>query len=153
MSLYNNRPSIIPNRTPDAVDEFAAALESVKSGTGINPSAQQLKRDYILQDIVQKDDANKAYKFLNDFLLGKLGDAVAQVNPTYPAGDPRYGQPMLLNNRPTSVNAAEYDIIQRLNELRRSNPAEFERVKSTMGPYGYSQPVTGIWLRSHLSIF
>ena len=144
MSLHNNRPSITFNRIPDAVDEFAAALESVKSGTGINPSAQQLKRDYILQDVVQKDDANKAYKFLNDFLLGKLGDVVAQVNPTYPAGDPRYGRPMLLNDRPVSLNAAEYDIIQRLNELRRSNPAEFEKIKSTMGPYGYSQPVAGI---------
>lgn len=144
MSLYSNRSGVSFSRPPEAVEEFAAALESIKGGTGINPSAQQLKRDYILQDIVQKNDGNKAYKFLNDFLLGNLGDVVAQVNPTYPAGDPRYGQPMLLDNRPMSLNASEYDIIQRLNELRRSNPAELERIKSTMGPYGYTQPVRGI---------
>lgn len=71
------------------------------------------------------------------------GQALAQVNPTYPSGDPRYGQPMLINGRPLSLSEAEFDWSQRLNELRRQSPADYEKVKGMMGPHGWTPAPAG----------
>lgn len=71
------------------------------------------------------------------------GDLTAQVNPTYPAGDPRYGEPMNMGGQPLSLSESEYGWTQRMNELRRSSPSEYEKVKSMMGAHGWTQPPAG----------
>jgi hypothetical protein len=71
------------------------------------------------------------------------GGLVAQVNPTYPSGDPRYGRPMEMGGQPMSMSEAEYDWTQRMNELRRANLSDYGKVKSMMGPYGWTQPPNG----------
>lgn len=79
------------------------------------------------------------------FPVGNLGGLVAQINPTYPAGDPRYGNPMLMpsTNAPMSMNTREYEWSQRINRLREQNPGAYQKVKGMMGPYGWTKPPAG----------
>lgn len=72
MSLYSNGSSFTFSRPPEAIDEFAAALESVRGGTSINPEVEQLKRNFIMQEAMQKNDANKAFDFLQDYMQTRL---------------------------------------------------------------------------------
>jgi hypothetical protein len=73
---------------------------------------------------------------------GNLG-ALAQVNPTYPAGDPRYGQPLMMGGQPMSNTKSEFEWYQQLNELQRTNPAAADKVRSMMGPHGWGAPPPG----------
>lgn len=92
MSIYNNESSITFNRPPTAVDQLAAALEASKGGIGINPAAQKLKENYILQDVISKSDTNKAYDFLSNYLsdpsviAGLIATAKRLPPSNYPAG-------------------------------------------------------------------
>jgi hypothetical protein len=72
MSLYSNNSSYTFSRPPEAIDEFAAALESVRGGTSINPEVERLKRNFIMQEAMQKNDANKAFDFLQDYMQTRL---------------------------------------------------------------------------------
>jgi hypothetical protein len=61
------------------VEEFAAALESVKGGTVFHPEGQRQKTNMILSDIMDTADSNleelssnRRYKFLDDYLLSQV---------------------------------------------------------------------------------
>jgi hypothetical protein len=73
---------------------------------------------------------------------GNLG-ALAQVNPTYPPGDPRYGDPMLYQGQPMSMNEAEFNWSQRMNQLRREDPGAYKKIQGMMGPFGWGAPPAG----------
>jgi hypothetical protein len=89
--------------------------------------------------VLTEEDARIA-----DGLMQALsGELTAQVNPTYPAGDSRYGQPMSVGGQPMSLNESEYGWTQRMNELRRSSPDAYKKVKSMMGPHGWTQAPSG----------
>jgi hypothetical protein len=76
--------------------------------------------------------------------VGNLSGLVAQINPTYPVGDPKYGNPMMgLGNIPMSLNAGEYEWSQRMNRLREQNPGAYQKIKGMMGPYGWTKPPAG----------
>jgi hypothetical protein len=75
--------------------------------------------------------------------MGNMGGLISQINPTYPAGDPRYGQPMIMGGAPMSMNPGEYNWTQTIRRLREQNPAAYEKVKGMMGPYGWQKPPAG----------
>jgi hypothetical protein len=72
--------------------------------------------------------------------MGNMGGLLAQVNPTYPTGDPRYGQPMSVDGIPVSTSTSEYGIIQGINRLRNENPQAYKNLQNMMGPYGWQNP-------------
>ena len=71
------------------------------------------------------------------------GMLLAQINPTYPAGSPNYGQPMLFEGKPMSLSTSEYNWMQNMNELRRTNPDTYQTIKGMMGPHGWNNPPAG----------
>ena len=75
--------------------------------------------------------------------VGNVGSLVAQINPTYPAGDPRYGQPMQMGGQPMSMSTSEYEWMQGINRLREANPDVYQKIKGMMGPFGWTNPPTG----------
>jgi hypothetical protein len=79
MSLYTPPNNARFKRPPTAVEEFAAALESVKGGTVFHPEGQRQKTNMILSDIMDTADSNleelssnRRYKFLDDYLLSQV---------------------------------------------------------------------------------
>jgi hypothetical protein len=75
--------------------------------------------------------------------IGNMGGMIAQINPTYPAGSPNYGQPMQVGGKPMSLSNSEYSWMQKMNELGRTNPDAYQKIKDMMGPYGWNNPPAG----------
>jgi len=78
------------------------------------------------------------------------GFLVAQLNPTYPVGDPRYGQPMQMDGQPMSMSTGEYGWMQRMNRLKETNPPAYQKVKGMMGPFGWENPPAGFQIPAGL---
>jgi hypothetical protein len=109
---------------------------------GVPNADEPLMREKLRQRLLRNPQGSEELPgFLRRAALE--GEPLAQVNPTYPAGDQRYGQPMLVEGRPLSLSEAEFDWSQRLNELRRRDPAGYGQVKSMMGPHGWMAPPAG----------
>ena len=71
------------------------------------------------------------------------GMMIAQINPTYPVGSPNYGQPLQVGGKPMSLSNSEYSWMQKMNELGRTNPDAYQKIKDMMGPYGWNNPPAG----------
>ena len=75
-------------------------------------------------------------------VTGSIGNVAGMTNPTYPGGDPRYGQPMpsVVGPGPTSLNQAEFQGLQQM----RNTPGGYENMLQQQGvqmtPYGYRGP-------------
>jgi hypothetical protein len=80
MTIQIDRPAVSFNRAPSSIEEFAAALESVRGGVGINPTAQREKYNMILGDMIQRSDLAN----LPDFNRTKI-----------PGGESRFRQPVI----------------------------------------------------------
>jgi hypothetical protein len=75
--------------------------------------------------------------------IGNTAGMLAQINPTYPAGSPNYGQPLQVEGKPLSLSTGEYNWMQRMNELQRTSPDSYQKIKGMMGPYGWNSPPAG----------
>jgi len=66
-----------------------------------------------------------------------------RVNLTYPAGHPKYGQPMKVDGKPMSVSKRTADWNSKMNRYKEQNPEGYKKAKGMMGPYGWSEPPKG----------
>ena len=66
-----------------------------------------------------------------------------RVNLTYPAGHPKYGQPMEVDGKPMSVSKRTADWNSKMNRYKEQNPEGYKKAKGMMGPYGWSEPPKG----------
>lgn len=68
--------------------------------------------------------------------VGGVNSLMAQVNPTYSPGSPLYGKPItapsIQGGKPMSMNEAEFQGLQNLRNLQRTDPAEYERTLEQM---------------------
>jgi hypothetical protein len=114
---------------------FRYGMDNTESGRQMKERIQQLR---------QKMPQGTNFQLQADLpgAVGNLG-ALAQVNPTYPPGDPRYGQPMMQGGVPMSLSEDEFSWSQRMNQLRQKDPSSYEKVKGMMGPQGWMSPPPG----------
>ena len=123
---------VIPQQTRSEADRlFRQGMDNTESGRKIKENMQRVR-----QMLPQAMGGVSP--------VGNLSGLVAQINPTYPVGDPKYGNPMMgLGNIPMSLNAGEYEWSQRMNRLREQNPGAYQKIKGMMGPYGWTKPPAG----------
>lgn len=121
MTLWTDQPAYSFNRVPSAVDKFAAALESVRGGVGINPAAQKQKYNVILSDIVNSNDLTNPLDFnrtkpprmdAGAFLQGYLNTQPQQANVAWGERIPVGEDPIF----PMSQEEFREYVLQRLDE-------------------------------------
>jgi hypothetical protein len=129
----NRRPGTLGGRSGEQLKRL------YEGGTKDN---QQLNNELLKRGIMPGAGPQLPLAF---GLLGAAGNlgALAQVNPTYPPGDPRYGQPMMQGGVPMSLSKDEFSWLQQMNQLRQKDPSSYEKVKGMMGPQGWMSPPPG----------
>lgn len=136
-------PSLIPSEVAGVGEDIFRKSTLRDTGMTIE-QLRQRERERNLRELLEGIQEKMPRRAEADVdTTGSDEALLAQVNPTYPVGDPRYGQPMLLNEQPMSVNEGEYGWLQRMNRLKETNPAAYQKVKGMMGPFGWENPPAG----------
>jgi outer membrane biosynthesis protein TonB len=149
-----------------ALDTTALKADLAKSG--INPSAySRLLNNPRRMKYQQPSVEKEAYDVVLDYLLSEgHADTVEEahyvmmqldseyiqsiveagegrVNLTYPAGHPKYGQPMKVDGKPMSVSKKTADWNSKMNRYKEQDPEGYKKAKGMMGPYGWTEPPKG----------
>jgi hypothetical protein len=150
--LYGNIDGLIaggPNLPIGGGDRYRAIQEQHRPGAPrdipirVFPQSEPGREGAIPVRFQQALGSSNLLKALPGAPGNNQGMLLAQINSTYPAGSPNYGQPMLSEGKPMSLSTSEYNWMQNMNELRRTNPDTYQTIKGMMGPHGWNNPPAG----------
>ena len=126
LEAYRNvRANPVPSIYRDHYDLIADYLINEGHASTIEEA------EYVMQ---QLDD---------DFIQSIVEAGEGRVNLTYPAGHPKYGQPLKVDGKPMSVSKRTAEWNSKMNRYKEQNPAGYKKAKSMMGPYGWTEPPKG----------
>jgi len=102
--------------------------------------------DYLLSE-GHADTVEEAHYVMmqmdSEYIQSIVEAGEGRVNLTYPAGHPKYGQPMEVDGKPMSVSKRTADWNSKMNRYKEQNPEGYKKAKGMMGPYGWSEPPKG----------
>lgn len=113
--------------------------------TNIN-SAYEIVVDYILTEGHADTIEEAEYVFSQmefEHIIDIIEAGEGRVNLTYPAGHPKYGQPLKVDGKPTSVSKKTADWNSKMNRYKEQDPEGYKKAKGMMGPYGWTKPPKG----------
>ena len=102
--------------------------------------------DYLLSE-GHADTVEEAHYVMmqldSEFIQDIVEAGEGRVNLTYPAGHPKYGQPMKVDGKPMSVSKKTADWNSKMNRYKEQDPEGYKKAKGMMGPYGWTEPPKG----------
>lgn len=106
----------------------------------------EMVADYLISE-GHADTFEEAEYIMNqldeDYINYILEAGEGRVNLTYPAGHPKYGQPLKVDGKPMSVSKRTAEWNSKMNRYKEQNPAGYKKAKSMMSPYGWTEPPAG----------